>query len=84
MKLSDYERMKLERSDATNSTVERVVHHLISGYNKGAVQLDADQLEVLIEWLINNGALRNVDWQFGQITGATVRYAAQQHINLYW
>ena len=84
MKLSDYERMKLERSDATNSTVERVVHHLISGYNKGAVQLDADQLEVLIDWLINNGALRNVDWQFGQITGATVRYAAQQHINLYW
>lgn len=84
MKLSDYERMKLERSDATNSTVERAVHHLISGYNKGAVQLDADQLEVLIDWLINNGALRNVDWQFGQITGATVRYAAQQHINLYW
>lgn len=84
MILSDYERMKLERSDATNSTVERVVHHLISGYNKGAVQLDADQLAVLIDWLINNGALRNVDWQFGQITGATVRYATNQHINLYW
>lgn len=84
MILSDYERMKLERSDATNSTVERVVHHLINGYNKGAVELDADQLEVLIAWLINNGALRNVDWQFGQITGATVRYAAQQHLNLYW
>ena len=84
MILSDYERMKLERSDATNSTVERVVHHLISGYNKGAVQLDADELAVLIDWLINNGALRNVDWQFGQITGATVRYAAHQHINLYW
>ena len=84
MILSDYERMKLERSDATNSTVERVVHHLVSGYNKGAVQLDADELAVLIDWLINNGALRNVDWQFGQITGATVRYAAQQHLNLYW
>lgn len=84
MKLSDCERMKLERSDATNSTVERVVHHLVSGYNKGAVQLDADELAVLIDWLINNGALRNVDWQFGQITGATVRYAAHQHINLYW
>lgn len=84
MNLSDYERMKLERSDATNSTVERVVHHLVSGYNKGAVQLDADELAVLIDWLINNGALRNVDWQFGQITGATVRYAAHQHINLYW
>ena len=84
MKLSDYERMKLERSDATNSTVERVVHHLISGYNSGAVQLDADELAVLIDWLINNGALRNVDWQFGQITGATVRYAAHQHLNLYW
>lgn len=84
MILSDYERMKLERSDATNSTVERVVHHLISGYNKGAVQLDADQLTVLIDWLINNGALRNVDWQFGQITGASVRFAAHQHINLYW
>lgn len=84
MILSDYERMKLERSDATNSTVERVVHHLISGYNKGTVQLDADQLEVLIEWLINNGALRNVDWQFGQITGASVRYKANQHLNLYW
>ena len=84
MILSDYERMKLERSDATNGTVERVVHHLISGYNKGAVQLDADELTVLIDWLVNNGALRNIDWQFGQITGATVRYAAQQHINLYW
>ena len=84
MELSDYERMKLERSDATNSTVERVVHHLISGYNKGAVQLDADELTVLIDWLINNGALRNVDWQFSQITGATVRYAAGQHLNLYW
>lgn len=84
MKLSDYERMKLERNDATNSTVERVVHHIINGYNKGAVQLDADQLEVLVEWLVNNGALRNVDWQFGQITGATVRYAAHQHLNLYW
>ena len=84
MKLSDYERMKLERSDTTNSTVERVVHHLISGYNSGAVQLDADELAVPIDWLINNGALRNVDWQFGQITGATVRYAAHQHLNLYW
>lgn len=84
MILSDYERMKLERSDATNATVERVVHHLISGYNNGAVQLDADELTVLIDWLINNGALRNIDWQFGQITGATVRYAAQQHLNLYW
>lgn len=84
MKLSDYERMKLERSDATNSTVERAVHHLINGYNKGAVELDADQLEVLIDWLINNGALRNVDWKFGQITGASVRYKANQHLNLYW
>lgn len=84
MILSDFERMKLERGDATNSTVERVVHHLISGYNKGAVELDADQLEVLIDWLSNNGALRNVDWQFGQITGATVRYKANQHLNLYW
>lgn len=84
MILSDYERMKLERSDATNSTVERVVHHIISGYNSGAVQLDADELAVLIDWLINNGALRNVDWQFGQITGATVRFATNQHLNLYW
>lgn len=84
MILSDFERMKLERGDATNSTVERVVHHLISGYNKGAVELDADQLEVLIDWLSNNGALRNVDWQFGQITGATVRYKANKHLNLYW
>lgn len=84
MKMSDFERMKLERSDATNSTVERVVHHIINGYNKGAVELDADQLEVLVEWLINNGAMRNVDWQFGQITGATVRFATNQHLNLYW
>ena len=84
MILSDYERIKLERGDATNGTVEQVVHHLVSGYNSGAVQLDADQLEVLIDWLINNGALRNVDWQFGQITRATVRYKTNQHINLYW
>lgn len=84
MILSDYERMKLERSDATNSTVERAVHHIINGYNKGAVELDADELEVLVEWLVNNGALRNVDWQFGQITGATIRYKANQHLNLYW
>ena len=84
MILSDYERMKLERSDATNGTVERIVHHLISGYNSGAVQLDNDELEVLIDWLVNNGALRNVGWQFGQITSATVRYKAHQHINLYW
>lgn len=84
MILSDFERMKLERSDTTNGTVERVVHHIISGYNSGAVQLDADELAVLIDWLINNGALRNVDWQFGQITGATVRFATNQHLNLYW
>ena len=57
MILSDFERMKLERSDATNGIVERVVHHIISGYNKGAVELDADQLVVLIDWLVNNGAL---------------------------